>query len=1056
MSSISKLTPSAINTALEVAPALANLNFDFSLYKIEAPKEFNGVGSALSTFRRDEAENGMPHATARKLGALFDSVLPATPNVTRAYGQRASEISQISSISPQTRSKYGVFSNRAGSDATSVWAAATSGPAAIAIHLLACLLAKMWDGPEATAIWAEIVHRRKESVREEMNANNIVEMATLAAAQQDISRAQLAEWDASARSWLRTADAVKIRQQKQLMLIIDNIKGSVNKMNDTYESVLKAWKNSLTQMEGLIQGISQQAMSGEILLALSAWHLFPDMLVVVPCKTLVHQHDDIFASGGVLTIGLEKSDYDHNGIHWSLPLASLRHYGAPVVSSCSINSIERSRISLIELQQAFLGCFLQGWGDAASDTLRAVRWLSQISRILDDAACAGWLEAKAMIKDSAEFSWLNILLSASRYHLGCQGNEKLIAKKLVSLGRRHGKAFLGLPKVPMFGMLHHGSYVSLLRTEDDRISFLRKVATDVCAELQLESHQIFIRYRHVCTGSKKVTYEYATALPMNRHSVKRKFDQSGHEQSCHRRWLYAGREDLCKRRLTVPEYSEKWLSVFGLDISGFDRQDDWGSDSTVPSDFRNWDGTHRSRRHPYYSDREQFDAAEYREIQQDYDRREKEYIAVGEEVITTDSQIIEDFAVDKMGVFWDRMGEPCQNTNQTPWFHYLYGDINGAAIFVLEGKGVLISLIRTVKQDSLDMYSLFEAERMEPYTVVRQLAEHFQTAEVETDPYMQSAKAVSTAAMIYRNFPDATIDIRVLQCRLWQSQWVRSTASHISRSQYQMTTAHATPPSLKPYSLDQACAFACVTMFESGHYDINPVELENVMALSSGDSLYVGAVLLCDPSVNSSAGTIKRIAGNIGRPGIAFLVPPVEPLIKSVSINEWPQLGQVEFDGELKDCFKSTSLHLSFTGASTPVNVKFSGVQDTDVHILETLVSVHDGGKWIADLNILKTFRSFELLCIPLCANRQHRSEKMSPSDQMTSIETWLAMIDELDRCICFVQTRGNWEARLAATSISVAKGYLTVVLPKEVCWKCYDDNINWWSKGRRPLLLIV
>ena len=126
-------------------------------------------------------------------------------------------------------------------------------------------------------------------------------------------------------------------------------------------------------MEGLIQGISQQAMSADILLALSAWHLFPDMLVVVPHKTSVQQHDPIFSSGGVLTIGLEKHGLDENGVHWSLPLASLRHYGEPVISSHLINSAERNRITLTEFLQAFLGCFLQGWGDAALDTLRAVQ-----------------------------------------------------------------------------------------------------------------------------------------------------------------------------------------------------------------------------------------------------------------------------------------------------------------------------------------------------------------------------------------------------------------------------------------------------------------------------------------------------------------------------------------------------------------------------------------------------------------------------------------------------------------------------------------------------------
>lgn len=62
---ISKMITSAAQFSLEVAPALANFNFDFALYKVESPKEFEGVGSALSHIRREEAETGMHHVTAR-------------------------------------------------------------------------------------------------------------------------------------------------------------------------------------------------------------------------------------------------------------------------------------------------------------------------------------------------------------------------------------------------------------------------------------------------------------------------------------------------------------------------------------------------------------------------------------------------------------------------------------------------------------------------------------------------------------------------------------------------------------------------------------------------------------------------------------------------------------------------------------------------------------------------------------------------------------------------------------------------------------------------------
>ena len=269
MTTFSKFIPGIASGSLEIAPALANLNFDFALWKVAAPKEFEGVGSALSTSRRDDAERGMLHTIARKLGALFERKLPSTPGLTRAYGTRASEIAQALSLDEQGRKSYGVFASRAGADATSLWAAATSGTSAISVHLLACMLARMWDAPEATSLWVEIVKRRKEEVIAEFEGTDVAHLATLSAARQDFHRAQLAEWDDSARAWLRVADAIKKKQQKQLMLILDNIPVPVNAKTDTY---------ALIQVEALVQGISQQARSGDVLLAISSWHLFPDQL----------------------------------------------------------------------------------------------------------------------------------------------------------------------------------------------------------------------------------------------------------------------------------------------------------------------------------------------------------------------------------------------------------------------------------------------------------------------------------------------------------------------------------------------------------------------------------------------------------------------------------------------------------------------------------------------------------------------------------------------------------------------------------------------------------
>ena len=209
MGSISRVISNAVTGVSEIAPALANFNFDFTLYKVEAPVEFEGVGKTLSKSRRTEAETGQPHVIARQLGALFQNVLPKTPKLVATYGLRASEISQ-NSVNPQGSLADGFFEQCAGVDATSIWAGATSG--AVAAHLLACMLARIWDPPEAVSIWEELVTKRKRDIIKGFDETDIVNQIDLAAAKQDVSSRNLEAWDGSARAWLRSADQAMMYQ----------------------------------------------------------------------------------------------------------------------------------------------------------------------------------------------------------------------------------------------------------------------------------------------------------------------------------------------------------------------------------------------------------------------------------------------------------------------------------------------------------------------------------------------------------------------------------------------------------------------------------------------------------------------------------------------------------------------------------------------------------------------------------------------------------------------------------------------------------------------------
>jgi len=158
-----------IQTALAVANqettlALANLNFDFLLVKVEAPVEFHGLGAALSTKRLNASESGDHHRTARKLGSLFEQMLQDALNFLRAYGLRVSEIAKSASGTVKGGKSYGPFGDYVGVDGTNIWAAATLGNAAIAVHLLACMLARIWKALEAISVWEQIIAARKQEL----------------------------------------------------------------------------------------------------------------------------------------------------------------------------------------------------------------------------------------------------------------------------------------------------------------------------------------------------------------------------------------------------------------------------------------------------------------------------------------------------------------------------------------------------------------------------------------------------------------------------------------------------------------------------------------------------------------------------------------------------------------------------------------------------------------------------------------------------------------------------------------------------------------------------
>ncbi|KAK4206319.1 hypothetical protein QBC37DRAFT_133716 [Rhypophila decipiens] len=380
---IGRIQNAFMSATNEVVVTAANINFDFSMVKYEAPPEYRGISEALTSTRRQQAEAGEIHITARRLGALFEGTCPPTPKLIATYGTRATEIARTAAHSKSLDASNWIFSAYTGIDATSLWAAATSKKAALPVHLLACLLARAWEEGEATSLWVELVTERRKEIVAELEAREEMPFAHMsAAAQADITREQLAKWDASARAWLRTADSVMNLQHKQLLLIIKNISLPVNEETITYRSIISAWTSALSTMEKVIEGGPHVVRDGAVLLALSSWHLYADMIVVGEPNgsTEVTMSDPLVRSSGILTLGFSGSGvHEKNGVYWSLSLAHHKFYGRPVTKTGHVDGLS-TRLTFLEFQQTIIGAILSHWRIPVGDTAEALGFLLHLGR----------------------------------------------------------------------------------------------------------------------------------------------------------------------------------------------------------------------------------------------------------------------------------------------------------------------------------------------------------------------------------------------------------------------------------------------------------------------------------------------------------------------------------------------------------------------------------------------------------------------------------------------------------------------------------------------------
>jgi hypothetical protein len=1014
MASVGKFVAALNSVSNEVTLAVAQFNMDFTLMKVEAPLEYQGLGSALSTNRREQAEAGSPHTTARKLGALFEEIIPDTPKLYAAYGERSSDIAKFHSTNG-TITQLGPFSAHEGLDGTSLWAAATSGKRAIAIHLLACMLSKIWKGPEAISVWVELVSRRKTDILENLEGGSMQTTANLMAARQEVTRANLAAWDASARAWLQTGDEANKIRQTQLRLVLDNISLPVNNQSDLYQSVLKAWTNALLMVESLVSGMPQSVHDGAVLLALSAWHLYPDMLVLGPTTARIEQNDPLVRSGGILTIGLHHNGDTGAGVFWSLPLAHMRYYGeAPIVSRSL--ATDSSRISFEQLYQVTLGCLSTQWRMPLLEVTKVV--IALHSTLSTQWKASSNLGKNAKIKSChasetdnrqpvclADGHWFSTLYEAANISQRAWGQSKDHFTRLSNFGARRGESFLDGESEgsdPVFGLCNPKTLIILSDGLEARIELLRGFSKN----FPVDPNDIFIRYP---TVAKSIYgWAYASALTYRFETTKRSLDGTRLTVESHIRWTYRP-EDYSE----LPE--EVWDNK--------DRPVQIRSDSLGQYE-RHIEKLRLTKEKCYFIDRSSIRESE------EFTLEWREY---GKER----------YIFDESGLFGSNLDQELiypgayeGYEDDVDEFEFLMGDPEHEALFIRKGTALdrYTGYGHGIYANTNELLTALNDKLIVPALLDNYLHSWGTgTSNISSRNLGTSLRSLSIAKTIYDDLHYATVNLAVVGQPLHQAKWIRSENSQ---------------PELPE-------RFSCIAMFESGTFNIAPEHLHRVMALAVGNSIYVADFLQCEPPVHTLGHTrgITRITGSIGRSEMAMLVSPATPPpLRALDFKNWNIINHNTFDGNCQNCFQNSTLHLSFTDFELPIDVGTRGIRDTEAILLETVVSLHDRGHWVGDLDIISAFTSGSgiswegpIVCPHSLEGRSYQHiEDSERLEGLISIDSWDELLD-MPAGNIIVRAHGNWLARLAAATISIQKRRRTVFLPPITCWQCLG---RWNSIG--------
>ena len=761
------------------------------------------------------------------------------------------------------------------------------------------------------------------------------------------------------------------------MLMIDNMDLPIPHKVSVYNDVMHTWIQALTVVEKLVSGVAQSVTTGEALLGLSAWHIYPDLCVTGQRTTFVEQKDHLVTKGGIVTLGLqEHRDRDPTGILWSMPLAHLRYYGGAVSTQRTLSS-KSSKVSFDRIVLVAMGSAMTVWIHPDSEIKSAMRFFIAYSDLYDFGQA---VESKRLL-------WPKMLAEQARKVLSADQAEFQDMARLIDLGRRRYGGFLAPDKEhprAFFGLTDPNWCIRLLYLPDQAIFTMRSMVKFLPVNLDYA----FIRHAHPNLNEfSMIEYASISQIRASGGFVYHRWitmPEGCWDNDCFSMVLDRARyiKEVLGELCGLIEHEELFCEICpagdaGAMSSFFPRVIARGHDKSLAF----W--SNLEFRCTMKEEREcvmwlKKDHINILSALEDLYRR-LDY----ESLLGNDDSRIHLYVRRQPGLNWSQIKLPVD--------------------FVTKALETQI--------EELPHTSTYFDQPLPVYL------------ELEKELYHNSLDNLAAAQTVFKKLPNAEIDLAVISRCLSEAKWAKD---------------H------NPFDdvlMSRASTVACICMFESGELDLDPEDLEDVVAVSSSNNLYASEVLSCDPSDCPPPYAFRHVIGNIGRPGLVLLLSPRKTMLREPDLESWEMVNHAPFDGKFEDNFASTSLHLSLTGYEQPVNINDHGDRDSVVHFAEAVVSAHDRGVWHADLDLLRlTKRTWSRISPGDCPHHGGDRADYSLVADLISIDSWYEVLDP-PRTPAVVRSQSNWIARLALASIPLPEKHELAITSGTPCCACLDRH---------------